>query len=80
MGLAQLATEGPRPVIKGERCSVARAKDRMSADQVRLLTDALGDPAFSTAQIAAAMLDDGFDVRAYTLGRHRQGRCRCGTL
>jgi hypothetical protein len=73
-------TEEPTPP-RGPQCTVKAILDQLDPITGRKLYDLLKSPAVSATQIADALTDNGYPVRAPAVARHRRrGRsngCRC---
>jgi len=63
------------------RCALAVLLERLDANDATALRDALADqPAFTNGQIERALAAEGHGhIKSYTIMRHRNGSCSCGS-
>ena len=63
------------------RCALAVLLERLGDDDAAALRDALGQPqAFTNGQIERALATEGHGhIKSYTIMRHRNGSCSCGS-
>jgi hypothetical protein len=64
-----------------QRCAIAVLLERLADDDAAALRDALGQPhAFTNGQIERALATEGHGhIKSYTIMRHRNGSCSCGS-
>lgn len=74
--LATLARSDYRPE-KGPACTIGLAFGSLSEADAANLTAALENPNAPSSAIARALSSLGYDVRPYTVQRHRRRECRC---
>lgn len=61
----------------GPTCKVRLILDKMDKQDRKELTEALLDPAFTSAAISRALNRAGFDIRPDSISRHRRRDCTC---
>ena len=79
MPLRETATTIPKKQA-GYSCGVDKLKARLSEDDRAWLAEQLADDEVTAQWIADVLTADGNDISQGVVGRHRAGRCRCGTL
>ena len=62
----------------GTHCSVGVTLAKLDADRAALLRAALDEPSLQSAAIVRTLKKWGVDVARDSVGRHRNGVCRCG--
>jgi hypothetical protein len=60
-----------------QECSAHYALRVLTAEQAELLSAALDNPHVAHVEIAEALAAYGVHVSGPSIGRHRNGRCRC---
>jgi tetrahydromethanopterin S-methyltransferase subunit A len=64
-----------------QRCAISVLLDQLDTDDATALTSALAQPnTFSNGAIERALAAEGHaHIKSYTVMRHRNGSCSCGT-
>ena len=62
----------------GSRCTVARILDSLDDDARDIVSDWIADDTLTSARIARALSDEGYQLSASTMRRHRAEGCTCG--
>lgn len=75
--LEEMRTEARRP--KGPPCGMGAILDNLSDDERLQVEQALTDRTITAHIIATVLTNHGHRVAIQTVGRHRGGRCACGT-
>lgn len=75
--LEEMRTEARRP--KGPPCGMAVILDQLDDQERAQLEEALSDRSITAHIIATVLTNHGHRVALQTVGRHRGGRCACGT-
>ncbi len=63
----------------GPRCTIGVLIERAEPDYAESLQAALADPYIGPSVIETVLHEDGHDISAGTIGRHRRGQCKCLT-
>lgn len=72
------ALAAPKKIVRGPECAVKQILARVDDVDRKALENALRlDSGITGQQIADALTDEGYPVKAHTLQRHRNGRCYC---
>lgn len=58
-------------------CSIAVVLGSLADDEAAALTAALADEDITHAAISKVLRDNGHDIAAVTVSRHRRRECRC---
>lgn len=61
----------------GGLCSIGKLRDGLAPSDLAELDDLLSDISIPSSAIASALRDEGHEVGAYSLARHRRGDCQC---
>jgi len=61
----------------GPRCGVLQLREELTGDDVAWLDEVLNDKRRQSTWIAAVLKQDGHQISAITLQRHRRGICSC---
>ena len=62
---------------KGGQCTAGQALDSFLPEYRAQVTAALADLTIYSSVIASILAEDGYEIAAETLNRHRRGRCKC---
>ena len=80
MALADTLKEAVKAAPKNVICSVTKAKEKMSKEDIATLDVALYDRNIKASVLGRALRKEGIDVTEGTITRHRNGWCKtCGT-
>ena len=64
---------------KNAVCSIAKAKEKMTKEDIKVLDASLYDRSIKATVLGRALSKEGIDISEGTITRHRNGRCRtCG--
>lgn len=75
--LEEMRTEARKP--KGPPCGMGVILDQLGSEERAQLEEALADRLITAHIIATVLSNHGHRVAIQTVGRHRGGRCACGT-
>lgn len=75
--LEEMRVEARRP--KGPPCGMRLILDALPDDERTQVEEALADRAITAHIIATVLTNHGHRIALQTVGRHRGGRCACGT-
>lgn len=80
MALADSLKEATNTAPKNSICSVTKAKEKMSKDDIATLDIALYDRDIKASVLGRALRKESIDITEGTITRHRNGWCKtCGT-
>lgn len=63
--------------VRGPECSISILMGKLDAKEQAALIAALQNPAKPNTFIARVLRDEGYNISATTVGRHRRGDCAC---
>lgn len=79
MALADTLKDAVKAAPKNVICSVTKAKENMSKEDIATLDVALYDRNIKASVLGRALRTEGIDVTEGTITRHRNGWCKtCG--
>lgn len=69
--------EGLTPPVNNALCKVSREASKLSEQDQKILSEALGNPLWSTHALTKELNSRGFDVGETAMRKHREGECAC---
>lgn len=76
MGLADSLKVATASAPQNAVCSITKAKEKMSKDDLETLDKVLYDRSVQASTLAKALRAEKIDISETTITRHRNGRCK----